>query len=67
MKAKLLKFLRLVGYVVPLMVGFIKKLALGLIKKLTSLANWARCHLNRVNQACERIQNVVDCASDPQE
>ena len=52
MKAKFMKFLRLVGYVVPLMVNFIKRLALGLIKKLTALATWARRHLDRANNAC---------------
>lgn len=50
MKAKLLKLLRLVGYVVPCFVELIKRLALGLIKKLTGLASWARSCLNRVQQ-----------------
>ena len=50
MKAKLLKFLRFVGYIVPLFVGLMEKLALGLIKKLTGFTNWSRSYLDRVKQ-----------------
>ncbi len=67
MKAKLLKLLRLVGYVVPLFVELIKKLTLGLIKKLTGLANWARGYLNRVKQACEHLPTDEDMENPTQE
>ncbi|MBQ7924225.1 MAG: hypothetical protein IJ329_02850 [Clostridia bacterium] len=62
MKAKLLKLLRLVGYVVPFFVGLIEKLALGLIKKSTSLANWARNYLNRVKTVCDCPETFAEIA-----
>ncbi len=61
MKAKLLKFLRLVGYVVPTLLELIKKLTLGLIKKLTSLFDWVCHHLNRVKQVCDCSETITSC------
>ena len=52
-KAKIMKFLRQVGYVVPFLVGLIEKLALGLSKKLAGLAIRARNYLDRVKQVCD--------------
>ncbi|MBE5744888.1 MAG: hypothetical protein E7355_01990 [Clostridiales bacterium] len=60
MKAKLLKLLRLVGYVVPLLAELIKKLALGLMKKLTGIANWTRGCLNRVQQVCDTSHALTE-------
>ncbi|MBE7085078.1 MAG: hypothetical protein E7368_03390 [Clostridiales bacterium] len=52
-KAKFMKFLRQVGYIVPFLVGLIEKLALGLSKKLAGLATRARNYLDRVKQVCD--------------
>ncbi len=59
MKAKTLKFLRLVRSIVPFFVGLIEKLALGLIKKLTGLANWARNYLDRAKTVCENSETFA--------
>lgn len=64
MKAKLLKFLRLVGYVVPTFLELVKKLALGLIKKLTALVDWVCRRLSRVKQVCDCSETIALCIEE---